>query len=453
MATDVSSVLQHFPSAEDGFTTTLASTISSGATTVPLNSVTGYANGEIVVFIVDPSNATKKQAFTGVIDTSGVQVTSVVWTSGTNQQHTAGSTVVDYVDAAHISMVSKGLLRDHNQSGYHKTLNDNNGNEWVEQGSTASAVNQVKITNVVTGGKPLISASGDDTNIDIRVQGKATGRAWTDYLPPQTFADEGFYDFVASGGVWTADSAGVNRNGSMTAMVCYINGRRLSLTAVTAHTFTASKDTYIDVLDNADGTGTIVYTEASNNAASSALAANSLRIGIIVTAAGSIAAAASINQGQQDIIVPIASSIPYAVTDSLGNLICPRTPHPIIIGYKQIVSDFTSTAVSTDTDITGLSIPVIVPTGRKIKVSLWAQRVITSAAANVGTKIFEGATQISEADNSTGSNVNNQTYCSAILSPSAGLHTYKGSINQGGAGTMRFGGGSTNPGYIMVELV
>lgn len=110
MATNVTSVTKHYPSAQDGFTTTLASTISSGAATVPLNSVAGYTNGQVIVFIVDPTDATKKQAFTGTVDTAGVQITGVVWTSGTNQTHTTGATVVDYESATAWSMITKGLL-------------------------------------------------------------------------------------------------------------------------------------------------------------------------------------------------------------------------------------------------------------------------------------------------------------------------------------------------------
>lgn len=110
MSTSVAGVTTNFfPDAENGFTTTLASTISSGATTVPLNSVAGYTNGMPAVFVVDPSDLTKKQTFTGIIDTAGVQVTNVVWTAGTNQSHTGGATVVDYVTATHMAMVTKGL--------------------------------------------------------------------------------------------------------------------------------------------------------------------------------------------------------------------------------------------------------------------------------------------------------------------------------------------------------
>lgn len=117
MSTIVTSVTSHFPSAQNGFTTTLASTISSGAGTVPLNSVAGYTNGQTAVFVVDPTDVSKKQTFTGVIDTSGIQVTGVVWTAGTNQAHTGGATIVDYATATHISMITKGILKFANQDG------------------------------------------------------------------------------------------------------------------------------------------------------------------------------------------------------------------------------------------------------------------------------------------------------------------------------------------------
>lgn len=117
MATDVSSVVSHFPSAQDGFTTTTSGSVSSGATTVGLNSVAGYTNGQTVVMIIDPDDSTKKQAFTGVVDTSGVQITSVVWTSGTNQAHAAGATVVDYESATMWSMMTKGILVHADQDG------------------------------------------------------------------------------------------------------------------------------------------------------------------------------------------------------------------------------------------------------------------------------------------------------------------------------------------------
>lgn len=56
------------------------------------------------------------------------------------------------------------------------SINDNNGNEVIKLGTTASAVNEVSITNAATGNAPLIAPTGDDTNIDIALKGKGTGK-------------------------------------------------------------------------------------------------------------------------------------------------------------------------------------------------------------------------------------------------------------------------------------
>lgn len=118
MSTSVNGLSTNFfPDAESGFTTTTAGSVASGATTVALNSVAGYTNGMPGVFVIDPTDTVKKQTFTGIVDTAGVQVTSVVWTAGTNQTHILGATVVDYATATHIAMISKGILVSHDQDG------------------------------------------------------------------------------------------------------------------------------------------------------------------------------------------------------------------------------------------------------------------------------------------------------------------------------------------------
>lgn len=121
MATSVSSVTSHFPDAENGFSTTTSGSVASGATTVGLNSVAGYTNGEPVVFVIDPANS-KKQTFTGIMDTAGSQITGVIWTAGTNVAHDAGATVVDYATATHIAMMSKGIKVQHAQDGTHTAV-------------------------------------------------------------------------------------------------------------------------------------------------------------------------------------------------------------------------------------------------------------------------------------------------------------------------------------------
>lgn len=54
-------------------------------------------------------------------------------------------------------------------------IEDSNGNEVVKYGSTASAVNEVTITNKATGTGPTIEATGGDTNINLNLVPKGTG--------------------------------------------------------------------------------------------------------------------------------------------------------------------------------------------------------------------------------------------------------------------------------------
>lgn len=185
----------------------------------------------------------------------------------------------------------------------------------------------------------------------------------------------GNLNFIESGCVWSGDSYGSNRNASMTSGVVYIGGKRLTVSAVSARTFTASRDTYVDFVDNGDGTAAIVYTEVTNNNASpSTLSsgtftdATHIRNAIIITGASNIANAGSVNQGQETKVLPIASSLPYTTTDSLGYLICPRDPSRRVLGYRRMASNQGS--ITSEAVVTALNVPVYVPTGRKVKVTL-----------------------------------------------------------------------------------
>lgn len=252
------------------------------------------------------------------------------------------------------------------------------------------------------------------------------------------------FDFVASGCVITADSAGVNKNYSMTAGTVYIGGIPVTVAAVSAQTVAASKDRYIDV----DNTGTLTNTEVNNNAVSPALAANSIRLGIVVAGATTIANVGSINQGQETKVLPIASSTPYQVTESLGNLIYPTDPNRKTLGYRQILSDVTSTTVTTFVDVTGLLVPFIVPAGRKTKATLFQN----ASGGNGGMTIAirESTTTLNRADiPGTTLNSTNVPY---LTTASSGLHTYLGSMSQGSAGTMTFRANTVYPAFLLIEL-
>lgn len=54
-------------------------------------------------------------------------------------------------------------------------LIDGNGNEVVKTGTTASAVNEITITNAITANNPTIAPTGDDTNIGLTLKPKGTG--------------------------------------------------------------------------------------------------------------------------------------------------------------------------------------------------------------------------------------------------------------------------------------
>lgn len=152
----------------------------------------------------------------------------------------------------------------------------------------------------------------------------STEAMFADAVDPVLRSKESLPNYIASGGLWTGDAYGSTRAASMTALVAFINGQRGTISAVAARLFTASRDTYIDILNTA-GVFTLVYTEVSNNAASPALAANSIRLGVVVTGASNIAASTSIGQGGFANTVPVISSQILRGFDTLGNLIYPKS--------------------------------------------------------------------------------------------------------------------------------
>lgn len=150
-----------------------------------------------------------------------------------------------------------------------------------------------------------------------------------------TVANQGVVtNFVESGCIWSGDSYGSTLNASMTAGAIWISGKRLTVSAVSGRTFTASRDTYIDLSDNGDGTAAFTYTAVTNGSSSPALSAGSIRIAKVVTGSSSIAAASSISQ--------------QTFADSLGNIIYPLGPASSLkmqIPYKFFVYRNASQAI------------------------------------------------------------------------------------------------------------
>lgn len=60
-------------------------------------------------------------------------------------------------------------------NGFIGTIVDANSNEQVKFTTTASAVNEITVTNAATGNAPDVSATGGDTNISLQIGAKGTG--------------------------------------------------------------------------------------------------------------------------------------------------------------------------------------------------------------------------------------------------------------------------------------
>lgn len=290
-------------------------------------------------------------------------------------------------------------------------------------------------------------------------------RRFTPMQPPHITAA-----YIESGCVWSGDALGSTKAASMTAGVVWIAGVRLRVPAVTSRTFTASKDTYVDFQNNSDGTASITYTEVSNNAASPALPSsgtvlNTIRNAIIVTGASNIASATvtdgsvnAINMGSPFNTLPIASSVPYCVTDSLGVPIYPVEPASKLIGYRQAITSQATTTTPTKVDLTGLSAPFIIPAGRarRVKVTVWANSFDSTeiAGANIQFYIVNGSTVIGNCAvtlpvSTYGVHIDGASY--AFLAP--GSYTFKAQMSQSAAGTLTMRADPTYPAYISIELV
>ena len=112
--------------------------------------------------------------------------------SGTGVALTAGKTTILYSDGTNVSeaFYLSNVLEDATpQLGGNLDTNANNilvdsgnfigdesGNEQIKFATTASAVNEISVTNAATTNPPAISATGGDTNIDLNLTPKGIGR-------------------------------------------------------------------------------------------------------------------------------------------------------------------------------------------------------------------------------------------------------------------------------------
>lgn len=120
------------------------------------------------------------------------------------------------------------------------------------------------------------------------------------------------------------------------------------------------------------------------------------------------------------------------------------------IGYAEVTANQGS--VTAEVDLTSLTLSVTVNTNRRIRITGKVQ--ITSTVAGDGSKlrIKESTTTLNAADNATisgGGGVFIQAV--AVITPTAGAHTFKLSLTRSGTGTVTMNASATEPAFILVE--
>ena len=173
-------------------TTGVTLTYTNGALSNGKNAVlelTGTISGNVDVTI--PSDATGPDekvyviknstsgAFTVTVKVAGQ--TGVVFSTtdkGTKLLYLNGTDVVDSnigklsndfapTLAANLDTNAKNILIDGGNF-----IGDESGNEQIKFATTASAVNEISVTNAATGNNPVISATGGDTNVGVTITPK-----------------------------------------------------------------------------------------------------------------------------------------------------------------------------------------------------------------------------------------------------------------------------------------
>lgn len=121
------------------------------------------------------------------------------------------------------------------------------------------------------------------------------------------------------------------------------------------------------------------------------------------------------------------------------------------IGYAQVTAS--QTGISTLTDLTGLSVAVTAGTNRRIRITASGLVARTVVDGTTALYVREGGTvlQIINVQPSR-ANEGTEAFGHVVLTPSAGSHTYKLSLERNtGTGTTSMAAGATFPASILVE--
>jgi hypothetical protein len=136
-----------------------------------LNEISTVANDDVFLAVDTTDGALKKITRSTIVSglaASGASIANVV---EDNTPQLGGN--LD-LNSNNINGAGDILLNDG------RFIGDANGNEQIIFQTTSSAVNQFDVTNAATGNAPELSATGGDTNIDLKLTPKGTGQVVID---------------------------------------------------------------------------------------------------------------------------------------------------------------------------------------------------------------------------------------------------------------------------------
>jgi len=173
-------------------TTGATLTFSNGALSNGKDAViklTGTITGNVNVVIPDSvektyiiENATSGSFSVTVKTSSGTGVTWSATDKGKKMVYSDGTNVVDTAFTEVSSDYSPQLSGILDTNGNDIIIDnggaveDDSNNEYIKFAKTATAVNEVSVTNAAASGAPEISATGDDTDIDLKITPKGSGK-------------------------------------------------------------------------------------------------------------------------------------------------------------------------------------------------------------------------------------------------------------------------------------